>query len=75
MHTEVEAIWKNNLKFKKVHFIILFSNFEKVGESIELLTKFGNLAKEGRPKIHSAPEKIIFSLKSIDMDIEMIRIY
>ncbi|MFW9901014.1 MAG: endonuclease Q family protein [Candidatus Thorarchaeota archaeon] len=72
LQTEVEMIWKNNLKFKKVHFIILFPNFEKVEESIEILSKFGNLSKEGRPKIYNSPEKIIFSLKSIDRSIEII---
>ncbi len=72
LQTEIEIIWKNNLRFKKVHFIILFPNFEKLEESIELLSQFGNLAKEGRPKIYNSPEKIIFGLKSIDMDIEII---
>ena len=46
LQTEVEAIWKNDLKFKKVHFILLFPNFEKLNESIEFLSKFGNLVKE-----------------------------
>ncbi len=72
LQTEVEAIWKNNSKIKKVHFIILFPNFEKVEESIELFSQFGNLAKEGRPKIYNSPEKLIFNLKSIDKDIEII---
>ncbi|MFW9999946.1 MAG: endonuclease Q family protein [Candidatus Hodarchaeota archaeon] len=72
LQTEIEAIWKNNSQFKRIHFIILFPNFEKVDETVELLTKFGNLSKEGRPKIYNSPENLIFSLKSIDMDIEII---
>jgi uncharacterized protein (TIGR00375 family) len=72
LQTEVEAIWKNNSEFKKVHFVILFPNFEKVEETIEVLSKFGNLAKEGRPKIFISPEKLIFILKSIDNEIEII---
>ena len=72
LQTEIEAIWKNDLKFKKVHFILLFPNFEKLNESIEYLSKFGNLVKEGRPKIYNSAERIIFGLKSIDKDIEII---
>jgi hypothetical protein len=36
------------------------------------LSKFGNLAKEGRSKIYSSAEKLIFGLKSMDKDIEII---
>ena len=72
LQTEVEAIWKNDLKFKKVHFILLFPNFEKLDESIEYLSKFGNLIKEGRPKIYNSAERLIFGLKSIDKDIEIL---
>ncbi|MFX1571047.1 MAG: hypothetical protein ACFFCV_22130 [Promethearchaeota archaeon] len=62
LQTEVEVIWKYNFKFKKAHFIILFPNFEKLEESIEFLSKFGNLSKEGRPKIYTSPEKVILGL-------------
>ncbi|MFX1309788.1 MAG: DNA helicase UvrD, partial [Promethearchaeota archaeon] len=72
LQTEIEAIWKNNLNIKKVHFILLFPNFEKLNESIEFLSKFGNLTKEGRAKIFNSAENIIFGLKSIDEDIEII---
>ena len=72
LQTEIEAIWKNNLKFKKVHFILLFPNFEKLDESIDFLSKFGDLAMEGRPKVYKSAENLIFGLKSIDEDIEII---
>ncbi|UCD01047.1 MAG: hypothetical protein JSV23_09200 [Promethearchaeota archaeon] len=72
LQTEVEVIWKNNFNVKKVHFILLFPNFEKLSESIEFLSKFGNLVKEGRPKIYNSAENLIFGLKSIDRDIEII---
>lgn len=72
LQSEIEAIWKNDFNVKKVHFILLFPNFEKLEESIEYLSKFGNLAKEGRPKIYISAEKLIFGLKSIDKDIEII---
>ncbi|GAH77458.1 unnamed protein product, partial [marine sediment metagenome] len=35
------------------------------------MSKFGNLTKEGRLKIYSSAEKLIFGLKSIDKDIEV----
>jgi uncharacterized protein (TIGR00375 family) len=72
LQTEIEAIWKNDSKIKKVHFIILFPNLEKLDEAIKFLSKFGNLAKEGRPKIYKSAENLIFGLKSIDDDIEII---
>ena len=71
LQTEIEVIWKNDLKIKKVHFILLFPNFEKLDESIKFLSKYGNLATEGRPKIFNSAEKLIFGLKSIDKDIEI----
>jgi len=38
------------------------------------LSKFGNLTKEGRPKIYRSAGKLIFGLKSIDKDIEIINL-
>ena len=70
LQTEIEAIWKQNNKVNKVHFILLFPNFEKLDEAIQYLSKYGSLKKDGRPKIYSTPEKLTFGLKSIDMDVE-----
>ncbi|MFX1391402.1 MAG: endonuclease Q family protein, partial [Promethearchaeota archaeon] len=72
LQTEIEVIWKNNSLLKKVHFIILFPSFEKLEECILYLSKFGNLGKEGRPKIYNSAEDLIFSLKLIDNQIEII---
>lgn len=72
LQTEIEAIWKQNNKVNKVHFILLFPNFEKLDEAIQYLSKYGNLKKDGRPKIYSTPEKLTFGLKSIDDHIEII---
>jgi len=72
LQTEIEAIWKNHSNVKKVHFVLLFPNFEKLEESMKFLSKFGNLTKEGRPKIYKSAENIIFGLKSIDEEIEII---
>jgi PHP family Zn ribbon phosphoesterase len=72
LQTEVELIWKNDSKVKKVHFILLFPNFEKLDESIVFLSKYGELAKESRPKIYISAENLIFGLKSIDEDKEII---
>lgn len=72
LQSEIEAIWNNSSSVKKVHFILLFPNFEKLTESIIYLSKFGNLVKEGRPKINISAEKLIIGLKSIDKDIEII---
>ncbi|MFX0145571.1 MAG: DNA helicase UvrD, partial [Candidatus Hodarchaeota archaeon] len=72
LQTEIEAIWKNNSNVKKVHFILLFPNFEKLDETIKFLSKFGNLKNDGRPKIYISAENLIFGLKSIDENIEII---
>ena len=72
LQTEIEVIWKNHLDIKKVHFIVLFPNFEKLDEAFNFLNRFGNLTIEGRPKIYKSAENVIFGLKSIDEDIEII---
>jgi len=72
LQIEIEAIWNYNSNIKKVHFILLFPNFEKLEDSVKYLSKFSNLRKEGKAKLYSSPEKIIFGLKSIDNDIEII---
>ncbi len=58
LQTEIEVIWKYKKNTKKVHFILLFPSFEKLEESIIYLSKYGNLNKEGRPKIFSTAEKL-----------------
>ncbi|MFW9940010.1 MAG: endonuclease Q family protein [Candidatus Thorarchaeota archaeon] len=72
LQTEVELIWKYNSHLKKIHFLILFPNFEKVEESAEFLSKFSNLMEEGRPKIYNSAEYLIYGLKTIDFGIEII---
>jgi len=72
LQTEIEVIWKYNNHLKKVHFVILFPNFEKVEEVIDYLSKYGDLAKEGRAKIYISAEKLIFELNNIDPSIEII---
>ena len=72
LQTEIELIWKYNGHLKRVHFLILFPNFEKVNESLKFLSRFGDLGKNGRPKIYSSVESIIFGLKAIDRRIEII---
>jgi uncharacterized protein (TIGR00375 family) len=72
LQTEVEIIWKDDLKVKKIHFIILFPNFEKLEEARLFLSKYGNLGREGRPKLYKTPEELIIGLKTIDNNIEII---
>ncbi|MFW9866987.1 MAG: endonuclease Q family protein [Candidatus Thorarchaeota archaeon] len=72
LQTEIEVIWREKSHLKKVHFIILFPNFEKLEEASIFLNKFGNLDKDGRAKIYCSAEKIIFGLKSVDNLIEII---
>lgn len=72
LQTEVEVIWKNHLNIKKIHFILLFPNFEILDEASIYLSKFGDLGKEGRPRIYKSAEQLILGLKSIDNNIEII---
>ncbi|MFX1477981.1 MAG: endonuclease Q family protein [Promethearchaeota archaeon] len=72
LQTEIEVIWIEKSHLKKVHFIILFPNFEKLEEASIFLNKFGNLEKEGRAKIYCSAEKVIYGLKSVDNLIEII---
>jgi uncharacterized protein (TIGR00375 family) len=72
LQTEVELIWKHNGRLKKVHFLILFPNFETVDGSITFLSRFSDLRKNGRPKIYSSVDSFIYGLKLIDERIEII---
>jgi uncharacterized protein (TIGR00375 family) len=72
LQTEIELIWKYNSHLKRVHFIILFPNFEILDECSRFLMNFGNLTREGRPKLYNSAESLIFDLKSIDKRIEII---
>jgi uncharacterized protein (TIGR00375 family) len=72
LQTEIELIWKHNSQLKRVHFLILFPNFEKLDESLEYLSRFSDLNINGRPKIYHSIESFIFGLKAIDSKIEII---
>jgi uncharacterized protein (TIGR00375 family) len=72
LQTEIEVIWKDDFKVKKIHLILLFPSFERLDEVYGFISKFGNLNKEGRPKIYNSAENLIIGLKSIDKEIEII---
>jgi uncharacterized protein (TIGR00375 family) len=72
LQTEVEAIWRNHINIKKVHFILFFPNFEILDQASFYLSKFGDLRKEGRPRIYKSAEQLILGLKLIEKNIEII---
>ena len=72
LQTEVELIWKKDNQTKKVHFIVLIPSFYVLYELEEYLAKYGNLKKDGRPKIYLSAENFILDLKNIDFFIEII---
>ena len=72
LQTEIELIWKHNSQLKRVHFLILFPNIEKLDESLKYLSRFSDLKINGRPKIYHSVESFIFGLKAIDSRIEII---
>ncbi len=73
LQSEIEVIWKLYNKIKKVYIILLFPNFEKLDESFDYLSKYGNLKEEGSPKIFSTPMTLTYTLKLIDKNIEIIK--
>ncbi len=72
LQSEVELLWKHNSNIKKAHFIVFLPNFDKLKEVSEFLASFGNLNKDGRPKLNISPEKFIVSMISFDKMIEII---
>ncbi|MFX1377366.1 MAG: endonuclease Q family protein [Promethearchaeota archaeon] len=72
LQTEIELIWKYQSNMKRVHFLILFPNFEIVDESSKYISRYGDIMKEGRPKIYLSADSFIHGLKSIDNRIEII---
>ena len=72
LQSEVGLLWKQNSTSKKAHFIVLFPNSDKLKDVSEFLASFGNLNKDGRPKLNISPEKFIVNLESFDKMIEVI---
>lgn len=72
IQTEVELIWNFKKQIKKIHFILLFPDFETLIQVIEYLNKYGNLREDGRPKIYLSAEDFILDIKRINFFIEII---
>ena len=72
LQSEVELLWTQNSNLKRAHFIVLFPNSDKLKDVSEFLASFGNMNKDGRPKLKISPEKFIVILNSFDKMIEVI---
>jgi uncharacterized protein (TIGR00375 family) len=72
LQTEIEVIWKYNDHIKKVHFILLFPNFEVLDKAILYLSQYGDLNSDGRPKIYYSASDLILDLISINKNIQII---
>ncbi len=72
LQSEVELMWTQNSQIKKVHFIVLVPNFDKLKEIYEFIINFGNLKIDGRPVLNISAEKFILKMNNIDDMIEVI---
>ncbi|MFX1323570.1 MAG: hypothetical protein ACFE8N_01340 [Promethearchaeota archaeon] len=75
LQTEIEVIWKHNSHLKRIYFIVLFPNYERLDESLEYISRFGDIRKGGRIKLYKPAEILVYGLKSIDSRIGVIPVH
>jgi uncharacterized protein (TIGR00375 family) len=63
--TEVSTIFAIAQEVKKIHHVILTPTFETAVQINERLSKFGNLASDGRPTLNVAPSHLVEEVMEI----------
>lgn len=70
--TEVSNVYEKDGKIKKIHNIILAKNFDVVEQVNEILSKYGDLEKDGRPSLNLDCAEMVELLKNHIKDVEII---
>ncbi|MEO0097793.1 MAG: endonuclease Q family protein [candidate division WOR-3 bacterium] len=68
LQTEVSNIYQQDGKLRRIHNLIYTSSFEKVEKINNFLSKYGDLASDGRPILNLASYDMVNFLKDIDPD-------
>jgi len=72
LSTEVSTIFQKYGKKKEIHHLILAPNFEIVDQINEVLAKYGDLKKDGRPILNLKASELVEILISISQKILVI---
>ncbi len=70
--TEVSNVYEKNGKIRKIHNVILAKDFDVVKQVNEILSKYGELEKDGRPTLNLDSAEMIELLKTNIKDVEII---
>jgi uncharacterized protein (TIGR00375 family) len=70
--TEVNNQYYDAGKYRRVHNVIMAPDFDTVDQVNEYLSKFGDLSLDGRPTLKLPCSEMVYELKHISDDIEII---
>ncbi len=70
--TEVSNVYEKNGKVKKIHNLLIAKDFDAVKQINEILSKYGDLKKDGRPTLSLDCAEMVELLKTNVKDVEII---
>ena len=65
LQTEVSTVYSDKGKTRKVHHVILSPSFEIVEQINDVLSKYGNLKKDGRPTLNCSSAELVENVMEI----------
>ncbi len=71
LSVEISNVYRDDVKVRKVHQVVLASDLEIVEQVREELSRFGNLNIDGRPTLNLSLPESVEILKGISRDIEV----
>lgn len=63
---EVDTEFRSQDKSKRIHLLILCPNLEVAKQVTNVVSKYGSLSSDGRPKLHVAPPELIEAVIEVD---------
>ncbi len=70
--TEVSNVYEKNGKVRKIHNLLIAKDFDAVKQVNEILSKYGDLKKDGRPTLSLDCAEMVELLKTGVKDVEII---
>lgn len=70
--TEVSNVYEKNGKIRKIHNVILAKDFSAVEQINEILSRYGDLEKDGRPALNLDCAEMVEMLKNHVKDVKII---
>ena len=68
LSSEISTIYKKEDKTRKIHHLIIYSNIESLENINDIISKYGDLEKDGRPILNLDSVELIEIIKEQDKD-------